>query len=127
MNINVYKSLGGSSYSSLSAFIENKKATINIRNTDDECFKYSVLVKHINSAHPERFTHYTEIQDRYDFSNLNFPTTLNYIKKFEKRNEVSVNVYRIKQGEPKYTINVRKMSEKNVIESKFNKNIQYIQ
>jgi hypothetical protein len=84
-------------------------------------------VKHINSVHLERLTHYTEIQDRYDFSNLNFPATLNDIKKIEKRNEVSVNIYSIKQGEPTYTINVRKMSEKNVIESKFNKNIQNIQ
>jgi hypothetical protein len=123
MNVSVYKPLGGSSYIPLTEFIENKKATINVWNNDDECFKYSVLVKHVNSAHPERLTHYIGIQNMYsyDFSNLNFPTTLNDIKKIEKKNEASVNVYSIKQGEPIYKNNVKK----NFVESKFNKYIIY--
>jgi hypothetical protein len=85
MNVSVYKPFGGSSYIPLPEFIENKKATTNIRNTDDECFKYSVLLKHVNSVHPERLTHYIGVQNIYDFSNLNFPTKLNDINKFEKK------------------------------------------
>jgi len=45
LNVNVYKPLGGSSYIPLPAFIERKKATINVLNFDEKCFKYSILAK----------------------------------------------------------------------------------
>jgi hypothetical protein len=52
-----YKPLGGSSYVDLPKFIKDKKAVINIKNTDQECFKWSVT-RALNKAdtHPERIT-----------------------------------------------------------------------
>ena len=37
-----YVSLGGSSYIPLSKFLAAKKAIINIKNEDDECFKWAI-------------------------------------------------------------------------------------
>ena len=37
-----YEPLGGSSYILLPKFLEAKKAIINLRNNDDECFKWAI-------------------------------------------------------------------------------------
>ena len=40
--ISKYNPLGGSSYISLSSYLKNKKAIINMKNNDEECFKWSI-------------------------------------------------------------------------------------
>jgi len=50
INISKYSPLGGSSYIPLPACIENKKATINVQNIDNKCFKY--IVYRPNSSTP---------------------------------------------------------------------------
>jgi len=47
INVNKYTPIGGSSYIPLPACIERKKATINVQNTDEKYFKYSILAKHV--------------------------------------------------------------------------------
>ena len=85
LNVNLYKPLGGTSYIPLPAFIGNRKATINVQNFDEKCFKYSILAKHVNPVHAERIgTNYAEVEDIYNFQNVNFPTLLNDVIKFEK-------------------------------------------
>ena len=37
-----YEALGGSSYILLPAFLAAKKAIINLKNEDDECFKWTI-------------------------------------------------------------------------------------
>ncbi|XP_029341572.1 uncharacterized protein LOC115033345 [Acyrthosiphon pisum] len=112
-NVNLYKPLGGSSYIPLPAFIERKKATINILNFDEKCFKYSILAKLVNPVHAERIgSNYVEVENRYDFKNINFPASLNDVTKFEKTNKVSVNIYSLKNGELKYKNNVKKKIQK---------------
>ena len=37
-----YEPLGGSSYIPIPAFLAAKKAIINLRNEDDECFKWAI-------------------------------------------------------------------------------------
>ena len=50
-----YEPLGGSSYIQLPAFLVAKKAIINLKNEDDECFKLSIT-RALNPVeyHPER-------------------------------------------------------------------------
>ena len=38
-----YEPLGGSSYIPLPAFLAANKAIINLRNEDDECFKWTII------------------------------------------------------------------------------------
>jgi hypothetical protein len=58
-----YKPLSGSSYIELPEWINNEKATINIKNEDQKCFKYFMLYhKHKNEIkwNPERIYHYSK-------------------------------------------------------------------
>ncbi|KAL4147912.1 hypothetical protein QTP88_002239 [Uroleucon formosanum] len=122
ININKYSPLGGSSYIPLPACLENKKATINVQNIDNKCFKYSILAKLVNPVNSFRVgSNYTEVENSYDFSNLNFPTTLSDVGKFEKKNPgVSVNIYSIKQGKLTYknNIDIKNVSRKNRFNTK---------
>jgi glutaminase len=53
INVNKYTPIGCSSYIPLLACIERKKVTINVQNTDEKCFKYSILAKLVNPIHAE--------------------------------------------------------------------------
>jgi len=93
-----------------------------MQNTDNKCFKYSILSKLVNSVNNFRIgSNYTEVENSYDFSNLNFPVTLNDVGKFEKQNPgVSVNIYSIKQGKLMYknNIEIKNISPKNRFKTK---------
>ena len=50
-----YEPLGGSSYIPLPKFLAGKKAIINLRNEDDECFKWAITrALNPDKIHPER-------------------------------------------------------------------------
>ncbi len=91
-----YKPLSGSSYIELPEWIYNKKATINIKNEDQKCFKYCLQYhKHKNEIthRPERVSWYSKWNNDYDFSNIKFPVEVDDIKKFCKQNNISINLY----------------------------------
>ncbi len=95
-HINKYNPLygGSSSYVDLPDWIKNKKACINVRNTDNCCFKYSILCKEFDiQKDAQRISKYKNLQSKYDFSNVSYPTSLNDVKKFSKKNNISINVY----------------------------------
>ena len=85
----------GSSYLPLPDYIANRKAVINSRNYDEECFKWSVIVADRwmdIGSHPERVSNLNEFADNYDWSGLEFPVSIKDIGKFETRNNISVNI-----------------------------------
>ena len=86
----------GSSYVELPKWIATKKAVINPKNEDEECFKWAVItaLHHEDvGAHPERITKLQPFADRYNWGGLEFPMALNKIGKFEKNNpQVAINV-----------------------------------
>ena len=95
INIYKYKPLKGSSYIELPKFIQNKKACLNVKNKDEKCFLYSVILHdHPTISNIDRgesvFKKYT---DKYDNTGINYPMTLNQISKFEKQNNKTINVY----------------------------------
>jgi hypothetical protein len=85
--------MGGSSYLEVPIFIARKKAVINPQNSDEQCFKWAILARHVEGANKERVgNNYTVHENKYDFTGINFPTPLHEIKIFEKKNpNVSVN------------------------------------
>ena len=91
-----YSPISGSSYIKLPEKLQAKKAILNIQNNDDYCFKWSVLA-HLHPVHwkdnPERVTNYTQFENSLDWSNISFPTPLTDIVKFEKKNNISINVF----------------------------------
>ncbi|VVC45707.1 Ribonuclease H-like domain,DNA polymerase, palm domain [Cinara cedri] len=94
-----YTPLSVSSYIQLPSYLENKRATINPQNTDQQCFKWAILAKHVMGHSVHRLgENYFKHEDKYNFEDISFPTPLADISKFEKNNpDVSVNVYGIEK------------------------------
>lgn len=94
VNNNKQESFVGSSYISLPKYISSKKAVINIENTDNQCFMWSVLAALYpadkNAFRPSK---YKDHINKLDFKNITFPVTLDQINIFEKQNDISIHVY----------------------------------
>ena len=85
----------GSSYLPLPDYIANRKAVINPRNDDEDCFKWSAIAagRWLDiGSHPETALNLKEFTNNYDWSGLEFPVSIKDIGKFETRNNISVNV-----------------------------------
>ena len=110
VNIGEYRPLKGSSYIPLpKGLIGCCHGIINIKNNDSKCFVWSVLA----SLHPmvqnaERIHHYRIYEPELNLQGIEMPMSLNKIPKFEKMNNISVNVFGY-QGEkyPLYISNQR--------------------
>ena len=84
-----YEPLRGGSYLPLPEKLASKHAIINLKNRDDECFKWAVT-RALNPVedHPERITGELRQQaEQYNWDGINFPTPLQDVKKFEKQNK----------------------------------------
>ena len=81
-----WRPIFGSSYISLPEQIKKKKAVINIKNEDEQCFKWCVT-RALNPVeeHPERITKELKRQsERLNWGGLKFPVELKEIKNLEK-------------------------------------------
>ncbi|VVC27716.1 Ribonuclease H-like domain [Cinara cedri] len=69
-----YTPLSSSSYIQLPAYLENKRATISPKNTDQQCFKWAVLAKHVMGHSVHRLgENYFKHEDKYNFDGISFP------------------------------------------------------
>lgn len=97
IRIQKYSPFGQGCYIKTPNFIANKKATINIKNENDNfCFKYCMLY-HFNKSQlikdAQRLSKYNNLNFIPNFEGINYPTTIEEIKLFEKNNNISINVY----------------------------------
>ena len=85
----------GSSYISLPDWLMKKKAIINPRNSDMECFKWAIIAamkwEEIGN-NLERISKLKRYENEFDWNGLEFPICLRDISKFESRNEIGVNI-----------------------------------
>ena len=86
----------GSRYLPLPDWLTKKKAIIDPRNEDQECFKWAVIATSrwgdIDS-HPERISKLARFETDFDWSGIGFPVSVKDIKKlFEFRNQISINL-----------------------------------
>ena len=61
------------SYIDTPDWIKKKKATINPKNTNDECFQYAVTLEEIES-HPERISNIKSIVNIYNWKGISHPS-----------------------------------------------------
>ena len=91
-----YEPLGGFSYILLPGFLVAKKAIINLKNEDDECFKWAIT-RALNPV--EKISERIDIKLRetsktLHWEGLKFLVNLSDINKFENHNSsISVNVF----------------------------------
>lgn len=99
-----YEPIGGSSYLELPKDIYDTKAVINVKNEDQQCFKWSILAAlHPASKDAQRITKYQEYKDELNFTGINFPVTIDQIGKFEKNNpRISVTVIGVEEEKTKH-------------------------
>ena len=86
----------GGSYIDSPEWLKNKKATINPKNNDDNCFQYALTIalnhKQIKS-HPERISKIKPFIDQYNWKERNFPSHSKDWKKFEQNNKtIALNI-----------------------------------
>ncbi|KAF4529586.1 hypothetical protein B566_EDAN016543 [Ephemera danica] len=87
--------LRASSYLQLPDFISRRLAIINPYNVDDhECFKWSVCASIYKGPHPERTGKLLPYVQRFDWTDVKFPSSIEDVRKFECNNPtVSINIY----------------------------------
>ena len=90
-----YEPLRGSSFLPLPDKLKNKKAIVNMKNDDNQCFKWCIT-RALNQieAHQERVTKELEKQsEKLDWSGISLPTSLAQIGNFERRNKLAIFVF----------------------------------
>ena len=76
--------------------VKNKKATINPKNSDDNCFQYALTValnqKQIKS-YPERISKIKRFIDQYNWKEIDFPLHSKDWEKFEQNSKtITLNI-----------------------------------
>ena len=110
-----YEPLSGSSYIPLPEKLLTKKAIINMKNEDDECFKWCVT-RALNPVkkHAERITKKLRKQsEEIKWGGIEFPLELSAIQRFETLNEkrFGINVFgygKIRHGAKVYPLRISK-------------------
>ncbi len=98
-----WKPLKGGSYIPSPEWVKNNKSCVNVRNTDDQCFKWAILsALHPTDRNKERLSNYTPFEENYNWDGIEFPTALEECARFEKNNPgISINVYEIGDSKAK--------------------------
>ena len=85
----------GSSYIPLPDWLAKKKAIINPKNLDLECFKLAVIAamrwEDIDRDH-QRISKLSRYEDDFNWDGIKFPASIRNIKRFESRNEITINI-----------------------------------
>ena len=85
----------GSGNIPLPDWLAKKKAIINPKNSDLECFKWAVIAamrwEEIDRDH-QRISKFRRYEDDFDWDGIKFPASIRDIKRFESRNEITINI-----------------------------------
>ena len=85
----------GSSYLPLPDRLARKGAVINPKNSNLECFKWAIIAAmrwEEIGRDPQRISKLTRFESYFDWTGIGFPVSFRDIKKFESRNQISVNI-----------------------------------
>ena len=103
INAATNKPLQGSSYIELPMELRNpKKGLINIKNKDDECFRWC-HISHLNpqNEHPERIKKGDKkMINELNYDGIDFPLSQKHYNKVEKQNSIRINVFGYENGQP---------------------------
>ena len=94
-----YVPLKRSQYINLPPKVNNSKAVINIQNDDNKCFLWSVLAHLYEANHNrQRIEHYIPYETELNMNGITYPLAIKDVSKFEKQNDISVNVFGYEDG-----------------------------
>ena len=103
INVTTYTPLHGSSYIELPTELRNpKKGLINIKNKDDECFRWC-HIRHLNpqEKNPQRIKKEDkEMINELNYEGIEFPVSQKHYNKVESQNSIRTNVFGYENGQP---------------------------
>ena len=106
-NFNKISISRGGSYIDSPKWLKDKKSTVNQKNNDNKCFQYAVTlalnIDKIND-HPERISKIKPFIEKYNWKDIDFPSTSKDWKKFELNNEVALNIFYVPHDTKKIEI-----------------------
>ena len=103
--------INAGSYIDLPEALKNKKAIINMKNQDEECFKWCVLrALYPKDNHPERIDKDLKSkQDTLNMKGIRYPVNLRDIDRFESQNpEISITILGYNKDERVYPLKISK-------------------
>ena len=103
--------INADSYIDLPEALKNKKAIINMKNQDEECFKWCVLrALNPKDIHPERVDKDLKSkQDTINIKGIRYPVNFRDIDRFESQNpEISITILGYNKDERVYPLKVSK-------------------
>ena len=114
-----YKPMRGSSYMPLPDWIMRKKAIVNIRNTDEKCFLWSVLrYLHPRDKNDTLLTDLKQYQNELNTKGINFPVKLKDISRFESLNPSlpEINVFSVNDSNKFYPLRMANRNPQKTID-----------
>ena len=97
----------GGSYINSPKWLKDKKSTINPKNNDDKCFQYAVtLALNLDKIKkdPQRVSKIKPFIEKYNWEDIDFPSTSKDWKKFECNNKVALNILYVPYNTKKINI-----------------------
>ena len=110
---------GGASYIDSSKWLKDKNSIINPKNNDNKCFQYAVtLAVNLDKIlkNPQRVSKIKPFIEKYNWEDINFPSTSKDWKKFESNNEVPLNILYVPSNTKK--INIAYKSKNNLTQER---------
>jgi hypothetical protein len=93
---------------------------INIRNEDQECFRYCMLYHQSNQGEKtHRLTALEKVEDKYDYTDISYPTTFDDITLFDDSNKLMINVYMLENE----TNNIEKNGQRSTLQNGTGKSV----
>ena len=109
----------GGSYIDSPKWLKNEKSTINSKNNDDKCFQYAkTLALNLDKVKkdPQRVSKIKPFIEKYNWEDIDFPSTSKDWKKFECNNEVALNILYVLYNSKQ--INIAYKSKNNLTQEK---------
>ena len=95
-----YHDIRVSSYCKLPKLFCNSESIINIQNTDNYCFLWSILAhKYKVDNHRERVSNYAKYFHELNRSDIQFPMKIKDISAFEQLNKPNINVFELSSND----------------------------
>ena len=88
-----YQSLRGGSYIPLPKKLQDKKAVVNVKNTDDHCLRWALRSALFQTAKDSQRPTKYPTADGLDFTGVDAPTPISQIGKVERQNDLAINVF----------------------------------
>lgn len=100
LNVNKCNLMHAGCWMEMPLDVKLKRATVNMRSTDNACFAWSVVAclypSEINANRSGSYPYYSNV---LNLDGIEFPMTLKQIRKFERLNDISINVFILRDKE----------------------------